>query len=227
MTTDILLKNREDIYKNVTPVIDEMSEKPYGCPVCGKSWKKLQTLEKHLEKQNCHSLRDIYDGTVYEQTAYNIYSSVLEFFNPKARTSFNKFKESKSYNSFIRLSSFCTINEIKEIGHYLGWLINTKKVKKIHILISEGLKESNVREFRLFLQKRDLINSSAFFEKYEDDLRDKNDPMFFVRSIEKGHISVKFLMNHAEFDFYERVYELPVGYQLQIIEYAEEIFSNE
>jgi hypothetical protein len=115
----------------------------------------------------------------------------------------------------MRYISFASIHELKERSDdYLDWLIQYKNFSNINGLLSNAIKESFLREFRLFLQKHGdvMIDSSKFYDRYAEDLL--NDADFFIRSIEKGHIWIGYF-NDVDFPIEDVYNGLPIDYQIR------------
>lgn len=189
----------------------------YVCPVCKKKYKQLGSAHKHLDRQDCYTVKDLFSGTEYENNAYVFFQSVMSGVNPSARITKQIFVKSKSYSSFVRFILFTSYHDVVDKGLYYSWLHEIVGLKHVNKILSEALKETRLREFRKFLQKNsELIDSESFVDKYRDDLIE--DQHFFIRSIEKSHVSVAYLSSCAEFPFDEVCGSLYDDYYLRLME---------
>lgn len=184
------------------------------CPVCNKTYQTETGAKKHIEKRDCYRLIDEIKDTLHETKAYGIYQEVVAAINPKARVSINTFRKSPLYNQIARFSLFCSMHEVFDALEYLSFINMKKGLEDVRSALSAGLEEANLREFRILAHKYDIIPSDLFFQRYKDDLI--NDDDFFIRSVEKAKIGLKFLARKSEsgeFPFEERCESLPIDYQ--------------
>ena len=217
------IKPTNDIDKLYDSGLIENDDGTFSCPVCNKVYKRRKSAEEHLESRDCFSLLDMFKDTANEMKGYGLYKGLILSANPKARTTINTFRKSKYYNSVMRYVSFAGIHELKErTSEYLDWLIEFKNFSNINGLLSNAIKESFLREFRLFLQKHGhiMIDSAKFYDRYNEDLSE--DSHFFIRSIEKGHIWIGYF-GEVDFDI-DGVYDsLPADYQIRFDKILKEI----
>lgn len=207
---------------NLINSIDKLYEKPiqklkngtFICPVCGKSYLSETPAVKHMEQKNCHKLKDIMAGTLSEARAYAIYKDVLAQVKPNVHPTMNMFRKSPLYNGFGRFVLFCSLHEVFDPLCYMDWLNQIKGIENLPALLSAGIKEANLHEFRIFAQIMELMNSEKFYNTYRDELL--SDGAFFVRSVERAKISIKWLARQDDFPFDEYLSSLPVDYQMRI-----------
>lgn len=175
----------------------------YECPVCGKSYKGIKGITNHMKKEDCYSFLDMCKNTITETRAYVVYKELIARVNPKAKVSIVGFRKSPAYNGCCRFIMFVSLHELTDqSGVYLTWLAEIKNFNNIHALLSSAIKESFLREFRLFAQKFDqFIDSEKFYKTYRDEMI--KDGKFFIRSLEKSKISLHWLLQQKDFPFEE------------------------
>lgn len=186
----------------------------YTCPVCKKVYKRLTSAQKHIEKQDCFSVKDIFANTLHESKAFALYKSIVSVKNSRAQLSLKVFRKSSLYKNTVKFTVFCNLHEVKVPDIYYMWIRDYKGFKYDNAILTEGQKESNLRDFRVFQQKHNYIDSDKFFETYKDELMD--DTNFFIRSIEKAHLGLMWLIeNHP--DFFDEIYsDLEADYVIRI-----------
>lgn len=193
------------------------------CPVCGKSYKCQIAANKHIAARDCHSMKDLVKGTVHEVKGYAMYQLLVSNLNPSARITLTTFQKSPMYNPVMKFTMFCSLHAVFDCNVYLSWLNEIKKFVHVNQILKEGIREDNLREFRLFAQKYNLIPSEKIYNAYREDLL--TDDEYLVRCIEKAQIGLNFLARQEDFPFEERLAALPVDYQNRITEIAEAILA--
>lgn len=196
------------------------------CPVCEKIYQSETAAKKHVEKRNCHDLKKVIEGTIFEMKAYALYKMLLAALNDKAKVSMSTFRKSPLYKPVARFSMFCSANEVFSMDTYVAYLNEIKGIEHVGAILSEGIKEKSLADFRLFAQRMNLIPSEDFYAKYRDDLL--TDDNFLVRSIEKARISLQFLASLPveEFDFCTRMENLPADYQNRLEELINTVIGD-
>ncbi len=205
----ILMNDVEALYHQ--PIIE--TDKGFACPVCGKDYVNKKRLETHIEKMNCYKMQDVFKDTEYEKQAQELYRSVIIDQNPKARINMANFRKSKMYGGFLRFVLFGANHQILDKGLYFSWLMYIKEFKLIQMTLSRALDENNLREYRRFLQNHPkYIDSATFMERYADALAE--DPHFLVRSVEKGHVAIKYMISNKKYAdrFADVIEKLPPDY---------------
>lgn len=193
------------------------------CPVCEKTYKCESSAKKHIEARDCHSMKDLVKGTVHEVKGYAMYQLLVSNLNPEARVSLQLFQKSPMYNPVMKFTMFCSLHAVFDCNVYLSWLNEIKKFVHVNQILKEGIREDNLREFRIFAQKYDLIPSAKIYDAYREDLL--TDDEYLVRCIEKAQIGLNFLAKQEDFPFEERLASLPVDYQNRITDIAEAILA--
>jgi hypothetical protein len=195
------------------------------CPVCGKSYKTEKGAKNHMSKRDCFSYLVLIKDTMLELTCYSLYKLLVAEMGTISRVSVTSFRKSGYYKAVAKFVIFCKLHEVKDINSYLRY-INSKGVDSVHALLKVGVKETTLREYRIYLQKNpEEIDSVSFFEKYADYL--ETDDKFLIRSIEKGHISLLYLVTgQNQFDIDERIEGLPIDYQNRIFEVSDQIIQS-
>lgn len=183
----------------------------YECPVCGKTYKTKSGADAHIAKRDCYSLQDLYKDTVHEVKAYALYREFVAELQPKSRVNIASFRKSNMYNPITRFTLFCTLHQIFSSSLYVRWLNEIKGFEQVNLILSKGIEEPMMREFRVFLQANDLIPSESFYEKHEETL--KTDDEFLVRSIETSRLGVIWYFKKLGDDLQDRMSSLPQGYQ--------------
>ena len=216
-----VFNNIKDLYEQEYTKNDQGK---FVCPVCGKVYKTEKAIQKHMNRQDCFTYLSLLKDTMTEVKVYTLYKNLVEAFNPKARVSFTRFRKSKQYKPCARFILFCHSNEVKEIETYIEWLSWSKNCSNMSSILSTGVKETVLREFRIHQQVTEDIKSQTFYERYKDDL--KTDAHFLTRSIEKSHISVTYLATKEDFNFEETLQNLPVDYQQRIESLIQQIIES-
>jgi len=214
---------------NVINEIDAMYDKGvtshqnglHVCGVCGKVYKTLKAAQKHMERKDCYKLFDLVKDTMHETKAYTLYKTLVSALNPNARVTLNIFRKSPMYNPVVRFSMYCSLNEVFSTDIYVSWLNEIKGIEQVNAILSEGIKDDTLREFRLFAHKHELMPSELYYQRYKDLLMEDDD--FLVRSIEKAKIGAIFIAKEATFPFVERMEALPMDYQLRLQQLYEAI----
>lgn len=190
------VNNVSDLYKN--PPI--RTSDGFQCPVCRKVYKKESSVVSHMEKEDCFDAKSLFSGTLIESKAYALYKAIVAEKNEKARVSLKTFKKSPMYAPVVRFTAFASVHQVKEYDLYFAWLGSIFKSGSPNKILSEGLKVSRLREYRLVLQKNNWIDTDDYLEKYRDDLIADNN--FFIRSIEKGliHFNHPFVVERLDSD---------------------------
>lgn len=211
----------EDVYNQ--DIIEENGK--FVCPVCSKSYKRKSSAEKHLAKEDCLSLLDMFKNTTTEIKAYTHYKFLVGSVNPNATVSLQIFKKSPAYNGCIRLTLFLMYHEMLNLFEtYVQWLVEFKRSQTIHAILSVGVKESVLADFRVFLHiYPQFIDNDKFYRSYREDLIE--DSEFLVRSLEKAKISMKYLLSQEDFPFEEVMQKMEPGYQIRVEELAEKVLK--
>lgn len=191
------------------------------CPVCEKTYSNEAAAIKHLNARSCHKMQDVIAGTVHETKAYAMYKVIISSMKPDAQITLNTFRKSPLYNPIARFTMFCSLHAVFDADVYLAWLNEVKGFENVNTVLKEGVREDNLREFRLFAQKYNIIPSEKIYNAYREDLL--TDDEYLVRCIEKAQIGLAFLASRDDFPFSERFESLPLDYQNRIKEIAEAI----
>jgi len=183
----------------------------YTCPVCNKTYKRKTSAEKHIEKQDCYSIEDMFANTVHETKAYSLYKSMISLKNPRAIVSMANFRKGSLYKNAVKFIVFCNLHEVKKPDLYYVWLRDMKNLKTENQILLYGQEETNLRDYRDFLQVNPThIDSKAFFNRHKDLM--EQDYNFFIRSVEKSHIGVTYLSNDHEDWIVDMLGKVPVDY---------------
>jgi len=215
-----VLNNIEQLYEQ--PLIKLDNE--WQCPVCKKIYKSEKRAKTHLEKQTCVTYQSLLKDTLLEIKIYNMYKLLIAAYNPHAKISLRSFRKSRYYKAVSKFVMFCALHEIKDLIKYLEWINWKKEIHHMNSLLSTAIKESTLREYRLYCQTTDEIDSDPFYERYGDSL--KTDPHFLTRSIEKALVSVSYLAFKEEFDFEKTMENLPIDYKNRVKEIIEYVIKN-
>lgn len=199
--TDIVKLSNDVSYLYESGLI-ENEDGTHTCPVCKKKYKNKKSAQKHLDKQDCYKIQDLFGGTEFEKQAFHLFKEILASTNPSARTTVSTFRKSKSYSQIVRFILFTSYHDVYDKGLYYSWLNDIIGIRYMTKILSEGIKESRLREFRRWLQSHpSYIDSETFLDRYKEDLIE--DQHFFIRSIEKGHVSIEYLSKSNDFPFDE------------------------
>lgn len=208
----------DEIYDGT--VIIEKPDGTYECPVCKKVYKQLKRAESHLAERDCYDVRTLFKGTDRERKALLLFQAIMDAFYPNARSTISYFRKNKLYGPVVKFSMFCTIHEVKDPELYFAWIRDAKKFKMINAILKHGLNEANLREYRKFLITHpEFINSATFIDQNSDVLGE--DWNFFTRSIEKGHMSIVYFLQHLGITFEELILDNDIP-----MEYANRLTAN-
>ena len=194
----------------------------YVCPVCNKQYKSKNGADKHIAKRDCYDLKHLFGGTATELKGYALYKELL----PEAKVDIRTYRKSPYYNSTIRFHIFSNLNDLHDQKEsYLTWLNEFKGCDKINTLMKAAIKESNLREFRLFLQKYPrFIDSDTFYSRFKGDL--VKDGKFFIRSLEKAKVSLHYIVQRDDFPFEEVMENLDPEYQIRFEDLANKVLTE-
>jgi len=198
----------------------------FVCPVCEKEYKTKKGAESHVSKRDCYDLQDMFKSTQMELMAYGVYKELIMAASPNANMDIRTYRKSPYYNGTIRFVLFSNINEIAEQKQaYLTWLNEFKNCSNINSMLSAAIKESNLREFRLFLQKfPQFIESETYYKRHYDKL--VSDGQFFIRSLEKAKVSLQFILNAPDFPFEQVMESMDADYQIRFEELANRVLTE-
>lgn len=194
----------------------------FKCNVCGKEYARQSTYTKHIQAQDCFNFSDLFKGTSIEDDGFFMFRELMSVFNPKCRVSMMYFRKAKIYNSVLRLILRCIQMEVTNPGDYVSWAYKKNKPKQAQQLLSYLNYDTSVYSFRRHLiANPNLIDSKSFFSRYGDDL--KKDHLFLLRSLQKGHISIQYLMELPVnvFDFDGIVSTMPEGILIDFYDFAD------
>lgn len=200
----------QDIYKGKSLI---KTEEGFQCPVCGKSYKQEKRAIKHLEEQNCFNAVDIFSGTDRERVAYDLYKEIIQSISSKSRVSYPIFRKSPTYKAVIQFSLFCTINEVRDIRLYYAFIRDWYGFRHMSGILKKGVNESTLKEYREWLYVNpEYINSERFLEVHDDFLH-IHDPNHFIRSIEKAHVSLSYIIKKTKLPLDYFLERLPILYR--------------
>lgn len=205
------MKTVNDVDKLYKKPIKKLKNGIFLCPVCEKDFQTERGAEIHKEKKECHTLKHLVEGTIHEGKGFGLYQEIVGSINPKARVTLATFRKSTFYKPMMRFILFCVLHQVFDIRQYVDWLNQIKKIENLPKLLSVGTEEPILREFRDFAQLFELMDSQKFFDKYKEKLEEDDD--FFIRSIEKGLISLSWLSRLESYDIDSRVERLPIDYK--------------
>lgn len=176
----------------------------YVCTVCGKKYKQSKRANTHIEKRNCHSYYQLLKNTLTEELMYKLYTSILNELNNKSYVSLDLFRKKKNiYNALARYVTYTQRHSLTNdhvINYFLYVYFN--KASNITQASNYAANTNILKEFREFMIKNpELINSEEFFDKNKDKML--NDTSFVVRSIERGEVSVFFVIENLGDEFIE------------------------
>lgn len=183
----------------------------YICPVCDKSYANETTFIKHLEQKSCYNLKSVIADTEIENLAYEWYLEVIEGDAKRATYNVSTFRKDRRYKSFAQTVIFCLKNQERRLIQFLAYMMLVRNYKQLGSALSNMRKESNLREFRMYLQKTDDIDDEQFVSQYYEDLI--SDHLFLVRSLERAHLSIHTFM---EWDVEEIMTEMAIDYKERI-----------
>lgn len=200
----------------------QKDDSTFECPVCHKEYKSKVAGEKHVDKMDCYKMQDVFMDTEYEAMAHELYISVITNENPMARTGIRVFRKAKSYGPFLKFIIFTSYHQVSDKGLYYSWLNEIVGFRYTNKILSEGTNEGRLREYRLWLQRHpQYIDSQTFFERHAEALQ--NDQQFLIRSLEKSHIGIRYLMSAHGFDFDGVVDALDPGYYMRLQTLVEKV----
>lgn len=169
----------------------------FECSVCGKTYKRESSAIKHFEAMNCHSYRNIFDGTEAENNMYNLFVSLLAI-EGKRCISRAKFQKSKLYTPIAKFMLFCHKHKIQDQGDYLTYVLENTYWKTVGMGLSNAIKDSSLKEYRKHKVKFFNQHSEKFFNMNKE--RILTDTSFVLRSLERGDISHEYLFKQIDFD---------------------------
>ena len=183
----------------------------YICPVCDKAYANDTTFVKHLEQKNCYDLKAVIADTAIENLAYEWYLEVIEGDAKRSIYNISTFRKDRRYKSFAQTVIFCLKNQERRLMQFLAYMMLVRNYKQLTSALSGMRKESNLREFRMYLQKTDDIDDEHFVSQYYSDLL--SDHLFLVRSLERAHLS---MTTFLEWDVEEIMSDMAIDYKERI-----------
>lgn len=193
----------------------------YVCPVCGGTYANKETFTTHLGRMDCYDIEALVSNTMLEDVAFKWFVEVTEA--DKGRSVYNvaKFRKNRSYKTYVQATIFCIQNEEKRLMQYLAFMMLVRNYKHVGSAIRNMQKESNLREFRLYLHANDEIDDTDFSDMYREEL--ENDHHFLIRSLERAHLSVSTLL---KWDIEKIFEEMPLDYKERVQKILDVLPSN-
>lgn len=183
----------------------------YICPVCNGAYKTESTFEKHLSQQSCYNIETLVKDSDVEREAFKWYKEIKEASSNLSVYNLATFRKDRLYKSIIQTVVFCLKNSEDRFMKYLAFMMLEKNYKTVNGALSNMRKESNLRDYRMHLQKTDDIDDELFVSQQYDNLM--ADQQFLVRSLEKALLSihtfvtwdVESIMNDMPIEYKERI----------------------
>lgn len=159
------------------------------CPICGKKYKKIETLKKHYEEKSCHSAVDIFKDTQTEFLMLNVFVVLCFREKEKSVVSMGSFRKSKYYSRVAEFFVFCRKNNIKSWENYMEYCSQYYN-GNMNGFLSYLIKESTLTLY--YHWRRGNITEEAstrFLQENFSELKDNFN--FLVRSIERGEMTLE------------------------------------
>src|SRR5690554_5255835 len=183
--------------------VKQDKEGRFACPVCGKKYSTRAGVYRHIGEEACAPAHLMFADTVTEDVAYDLFVETVGYYNKHQRFGIGSFRKSKYYKGVTALALHCMSNKVNA-QLFCDWIRLVKKPRYYNHLLSLGMKDSSLVDFRKHLvRNEELIDSEQFFEQNEEMLL-KNTP-FLIRSIQRGDIGLDFCMDHNDIDLGSRV----------------------
>lgn len=183
----------------------------YNCPLCKGDYVSKETFEIHLAKKDCYDIKDLVADTLIEDVAFKWFVEVMEADKGKSIYNVAKFRKDRLFKAFIQTAIFCSQHQERRLMQYLAFMMLVKKFKRVGTAVRNMMKESNLRDFRMFLHVNDEIDDTVFVQQHLEDL--KTDHHFLVRSLEKAEMSLQTLL---EWDLDTIMANMPIDYKERI-----------
>lgn len=178
----------------------------YVCGVCSKEYKRYSSALKHLEKQSCHSYVQLLKGTLTEELMYTLYTSILNELGNNYSIGMVKFREkTRMYNALAKYLTYTQKHSLTN-GQVIDYFLYVYFNKANNISQAANYAKDNniLKEFRQFMIKNhELIDSKTFYDKNKDKIT--SDTSFTIRSIERGEISIYYILDHVDDKFCEKL----------------------
>lgn len=222
--TEIAINDVDRLYVDA---LIEYADGTFECRVCGKKAKRKQTIESHIDEKDCYSFVDMFSGTANELKAFNLYKALIAELHSNSRISIPIFRRSSHYRGTLKAVLFGNIHKMGDrLYEYAQWMMQFKEIRGYNAVVKYMLNEENLREFRSFCRKHSdvMIDSKRFYARYRDDLI--SDVHFFIRSLERADIALKFVLDMVdkdEFPLDNILDRLPNDYILRLEELADEL----
>jgi hypothetical protein len=176
------------------------------CSVCDKVYKRKndRLAKEHIGKKKCHSYYQVFKKTITEELLYDIYLRICAAHYQKhgkkvMLLNFRKFTNTQSYNQAAKLYMFCFNNKIRNILDYVDYVIDNTHWKYDNQLVSNGIRDSVLIEYRKTKTKTlDKESNEKFYNQNKDRLF--SDTGFLLRSLERGDINYKYFFKKCSFD---------------------------
>jgi hypothetical protein len=212
--TEIAINDIDHLYDDA---LIEHSDGTFECKICGKTAKRRATIESHIDEKDCYNFIDMFQGTHNEVKAYKLYQAIIAELHPNSRVSIPIFRRSSHYRGTLKAVLFGNIHKLGSmLEEYARWMMDIKQIRGYNAVVKYLCNEENLREFRQFCRQNSdiMINSTQFYARYRDDLI--TDIHFFIRSLERAEIGLKFIINQKDFPLDDAIELLPADYAIRL-----------
>lgn len=205
----------------------------YECPVCKKTYKKEHFAIEHFSKRDCYNAVDLFKGTDREKVAYSFYKKVKATDMIQKRVSLPIFRKSKVYKSCIAFTLFCDENEVKNKELYYAYVRDSRGYEHNAAVFYNAKKMTSLSDYREWLYNNpQYIDNVLFLDRNPEFMENRifveGESTFFIRSIQKAHLSLLYYMDVTGLSFEKVKKKLSPWHQIMLDEHRQLIknFKN-
>ena len=164
----------------------------FVCTVCGKEYKREKAATTHIEKQNCHTYKNIFKDTPTEDIIREITNVLMTITGSRFYSSNKKVRNSKIYNQIAKFLIYCNTSSISDYKRYFKYCVEELHYTNLNMLMAESIKEITTKVYYEWRRANpDIEAMEKFFDMNMVDIESNSN--FTIRNIEKGNLSGEFL----------------------------------
>jgi len=189
----------EDIYSGgiIRWYSEEAQRELHTCSVCNKEYKTSTAALKHIEKQDCHTYKEIFKDTPTENVIREIANVLMTITGSRFYSSNKKVRQSRIYNQIAKFVIYCNTSSINDYKRYLKYCVEELRYKNLNGLMAEAVKEITTKEYYEWRRSHpDYEAMDKFFDMHRIDIC--LNANFTIRNIEKGNLNATFLVKKID-----------------------------
>lgn len=187
-----LFNTLEEIYIN--PLIIHKATNTIICPVCKKSYKRIEAANSHYNKRDCFKMVDVFRHTESEHKMLQVYKGLMMMDNKLNLVSITGFRKSPQYTVIGKFFLFCHSHDVRSPESYFNFGIDAYYGDNAFAMIPFLMKESTIIKY--FDWRKENVSddeSELFVAQYKDIFI--NDTASMLRSLERGEFKLRHLVS--------------------------------